>query len=129
MPSPRLVLLLVALTFPLSGSLICGSPNPIASITPARNEVITDSSFNVVVELGPTAIASTLTAALNGQALALSGGPTLFTATLNPGPPLLDDNELVVTVGSTGKFAVTSRRSFQYLPPKARRGGSPTPPT
>jgi len=120
MPSARLVLLLVALSLPLSGYMSCGSPGPIAGVTPARDEVITDSSFGVEVELRDTASPETLTATLNGEALALSGGPTVFTATVDPGPPLLDDNVLVVKVKSTENFAQIKTIPFQYLPPKAR---------
>jgi len=120
MRDARFILLLVALTLPLSGYMSCGSPGPIQSVTPARDEVVTDPSFDVGVELHDTAIPATLTATLNGQALALSGGPTVFATTVDPGPPLLDDNVLVVTVMSVNQFAQIKTIPFQYLPPKAR---------
>ena len=120
MRDARLLLMLIALTLPLSGYMWCESPGPIASVTPARDEVVTDLSFDVEIELHVTAIAASLTATLNGQALALSGGTTVFTATVDPGPPLLDDNVLVVTAASTKNFTQIKTIPFQYLPPKAR---------
>jgi hypothetical protein len=120
MREARAVLLLAALSLPLSGYMSCGSPGPIASVSPAEGTVIADPSFDVVIELHPTAIPATLTATLNGTPLSLAGGPTVFTATLDPGPPLLDDNVLVVKVKSTGNFGQRKTIAFQYLPPKAR---------
>ena len=53
--------------------------------------------------------------------LALSGGPDVWTVTMNPGPPLQDANVLEVSVGISGGPTTAHRTNdFSYLPPKAR---------
>jgi hypothetical protein len=56
---------------------------------------------------------------LNGAPLVVSGGPTVYSATVNAGFPLQDANlvsvEAVLSNGQVG----TASRPFDYLPPKA----------
>ncbi|MCL4686013.1 hypothetical protein KJ059_14820 [Myxococcota bacterium] len=97
----------------------CGQP-VIVSVTPTEGTIIATPSFPVEVVLGGAAQPGTLEVTLNGVELVLTGGPTVFSATLAPGPPLLDDNELSVSAGATN--GTTWRRviEFSYGPPKAR---------
>lgn len=114
--APSLLLLAVALSGP-----VCPGSGAFDSITPENADVITTFSFPITIDLGPDANPATLVATLNGAPVALTGGPGVFTATVNPGPPLLDTNLLRVEVDlvSTGS-TVFRERTFQYLPPKAR---------
>lgn len=114
----RLLLPVLAVLGPLAGGFGCDKG--IVSVSPSEGSVVTTSSFPVQVVLGQGAVASTLVVKLNGVALSLAGGPTTFAATLNPGPPLLDDNELEVFVASANGTGWTARRHFVYGPPKAR---------
>lgn len=89
---------------------------------PEDGAAVTTSSFVVSIELPPDAYdPATLVATLNGQALALTGGPTLFTAGVSPGAPLAESNTLDVTVRAAGSPVLFSAtRSFSYVPPRAR---------
>lgn len=111
-------LLAPALLLPLALGAVCDPA--IVSVSPGEGAVITTPSFPIEVELGPPAVPATLEATLNGVPLALTGGPSTYTATLMPGAPLLDANQLVVMVRATNgtRFRVT--RNFVYGPPKAR---------
>jgi hypothetical protein len=95
-------------------------PKVFVSVAPTTGTTITTPSFSVDIVLGPDALPGTLTATLNGVALPLTGGPTSFAAQLDPGPPLLDQNELVVEAGATNGTGQRVKRSFVYGPPKAR---------
>ena len=114
----RRLLPVLAVLAPLAMGLTCGKG--IVSVTPTNGTVITTASFPVQVVLGDGAVASTLEVKLNGVALSLAGGPTTFTANLDPGPPLLDDNLLEVFVQSANGTGWRVSRSFVYGPPKAR---------
>ena len=102
----------------------CQSQKRLGTITPADGSVVTTFSLGISIEIGPGGDPNTLAVELNGDDITtqFSGGPTLYTATLNPGAPLLDDNTLVVKVTGTNLPQVTATRTstFQYLPPKAR---------
>ena len=115
----RRLLPALALVAPLTLGLGC-PPKVFISIAPTTGSIITTSSFTVQVVLGPDAVPGTLTATLNGVALPLTGGPTTFTADLDAGPPLLDQNELVVFAQATNGTGSRQNRSFVYGPPKAR---------
>lgn len=115
----RRLLPALAVVAPLTLGLGC-PPQIFVSIAPTAGTVITTSSFSVDVVLGADAIPGTLTATLNGVALPLTGGPTTFTANLDPGPPLLDNNELVVQAQATNGTGARVTRAFVYGPPKAR---------
>ncbi len=107
----------------LSMGMSCG-PKLIVSVTPAYGSVITSFSFPIVITLTPAADPSTLTLEMNGQDLTplLTGGPTVWTATIVPGSPLLDVNDLLVKVRQSPTGGATAGQvvQFSYLPPKAR---------
>jgi hypothetical protein len=120
MPKRFLAPSLLLLALALSGTMCPGS-GAFDSITPVNASVITSFSFPITIDLGPDANPATLTATLNGSPLALSGGPDVFTATVDPGPPLQDTNLLRVEVDVVSSGATRYReRTFEYLPPKAR---------
>jgi hypothetical protein len=82
---------------------------------------VTAFTFPIEVQLTAGSFAPTsVTATLNDSPLVLSGGPETFTATVNPGPPLRDDNVLVVRATRLSGEMATSQVDFQYAPPKAR---------
>jgi len=84
--------------------------------------VITEFSFDIAIELiSKKVVPGSLAVTINGDPIAMTGGPDRFTATVDPGPPLRDENVLRVTLQSlaTGR-TVGSTSTFYYLPPKAR---------
>lgn len=87
-------------------------------VTPQHGSTVTTFTFDLVVEATTPATTHEIEVQLNGQPIALSGGPTRFTARIEPGPPLRDDNTLVVTKRAGGLGSRVEAR-FQYLPPKA----------
>jgi hypothetical protein len=92
----------------------------IKSVTPAEGDIITTFSFVVEVVVSSNAQTGTLVVTLNGEPLAMSGGPTVFTATVDPGPPLVRGaNLLEVSVQNNGGNTFTKQSNFQYLPPAA----------
>jgi hypothetical protein len=97
-------------------------PDAIRIIAPEEGATITTFSFSVEIAIEDEAIdRSSLRVTLNDAPIAVSGGPDTFSATINPGPPLLDDNELLVSAATLGgSSTIEQRRSFAYLPPKAR---------
>lgn len=104
---------------------VCTNNPMLGPIAPADGTVISTFSFGVSVEVGSGGDANTLRVVLNGDDITaqLAGGPSIYTATLNPGAPLLDTNTLAVSVSKVVNGAVltkTSTTTFQYLPPKAR---------
>lgn len=105
--------------------LDCESPPPfLAVVTPAHEAVVTTPTFPLEIVLHESGDPSTLRVELNGEDLTdqLSGGPTVWTATLGPGAPLRDHNELRVAARAQGTPNVERirRYRFDYLPPKAR---------
>jgi hypothetical protein len=107
----------------LQSGLDC-SPKILVSVTPTSGTTITTFSFPIEIQLGPGADPSTLSLELNGVDVTarLSGGPTSFTASIQPGSPLRDHNQLVVRVEQADSYGIKVRFpvSFDYLPPKAR---------
>jgi hypothetical protein len=64
---------------------------------------------------------------LNGEPLVVSGGPAVYTASPSggplvvPGPPLRDENELIVVAHhEQNDLVMEARHEFTYAPPKAR---------
>jgi hypothetical protein len=118
----RAALFLVGLGFFALGSMC--SPPLLGPVSPTDGSVVTTFSFPISIQIGANANPATLSVELNGDDITaqLSGGPPTYTATIDPGAPLLDDNTLVVKVtenaGST-PLTATKIIAFQYLPPKA----------
>ncbi len=113
------VSLLVLLALTLQGTTC--APSPLEALLPASGDVVTSLSFPVQVTLGAgTADPSTLEATLNGVALPLSGGPTVFSATMSPGAPLRVENELRASVLDANGVRFERNASFTYAPPRAR---------
>jgi len=101
--------------------LDCGGAPPVAIVSPDANADVTSFSFQVAVDVDPARIvAGSLSATLNDAPLALAGGPTRYTATVDPGSPLADTNLLRVGVRLTSGVEAKLQRSFGYAPPKAR---------
>jgi hypothetical protein len=99
----------------------CPPFKAITVITPARGDVVTSPSFDVTVEIDPTRVdPASLVVKLNRQTLTMSGGPTNFTVTVNPGPPLRDQNALQVRAARRTHGVAVRTVPFKYLPPKAR---------
>jgi hypothetical protein len=105
----------------------CGSdgsdgkqPQQLTVVEPAEGAVITTYSFTVRIEAGGAVAAGSVQARLNGEPVELTAGPGVFTASFDPGPPLRDDCVLEVTARLTGGSDAAVRRTFRYLPPKAR---------
>jgi hypothetical protein len=82
---------------------------------------VTTFSFQVQGEItGSSLDLSTLQATVNGEAVSVSGGP-VYSATMNPGFPLKDDNVLRVSAKRLdAQSTVIKSRTFKYVPPKAR---------
>jgi hypothetical protein len=80
-------------------------------------------SFDVEFALFGDFVPGTLTAELNHVDVLsrFSGGPTHYTATLAPGAPLLDNNQLKVRAKRVSGGKATAVKNFKYQPPgKAR---------
>lgn len=87
-------------------------------VSPADGSTVTTFRFDVVVETSATGSATEIAATLNGVSLPLTGGPQRYVARVEPGPPLRDENMLVVTA-RTGSRSFRVGAQFRYLPPKA----------
>ncbi len=85
---------------------------PPASVVDSFNFAVSITAENEAPDSG------SLTAQINGQLIALTGGPLLFSALINPGPPLRDTNTLIVHASFGGR-AVSAQKEFTYGPPKA----------
>lgn len=89
--------------------------------TPDGGSPVATFQFVVAVDVDAVLVdPDSVTATLNDVALALTGAPPQLTATVDPGPPLRDQNTLAVTATDRQGKMVTVMRSFEYLPPKAR---------
>jgi hypothetical protein len=105
--------------------LLIGAPCPknpaIKIVTPAASTPVATFSFQVEIEIATNLDPGSVQVTLNGQPLAVVGGPTVFTATVDPGPPLQDQNTLQVNAQLlSGQGGASVTRDFDYLPPKAR---------
>ena len=106
----------------------CGSDNGSKSsppafdiVAPADDSTVTEFRFPVTVRLVSTDVdPASVSARLNDAELILSRTGTELGAMVDPGPPLRDDNELVVSGRRSDGEIVSVRSSFAYLPPKAR---------
>jgi hypothetical protein len=107
----------------LLGFAGCSSDNepssPAATFTiiqPADGASVDTFAFEIVVENTSAQVSPPEPRAiLNGIEIALTGGPTRYTTTVHPGPPLRDTNVLTVQWDNGGSVQAT----FQYVPPKA----------
>ena len=115
----RLSLLLLILATVLPGlGMRCDTPR-VRILEPTGT--VGSFSLQVVVEVPEAApFDPARHVQLNGHAVVVQGGPTVWSATIHPGFPLRDDNRLEVFV--EGKVGPIRRafRDFAYLPPKAR---------
>lgn len=99
------------------------NPPMLGPITPTDGSVVATFSFPISITIGAGGDPNTLEVELNGQDITsqLTGGPTVFGVTMNPGAPLLDTNTLDVRVRSlNGTFGGNRTITFDYAPPKAR---------
>ncbi len=97
------------------------TPTPAAALVVVQpaTAMVTTFSFPIEVQAsGGVPDPGSVEAKVNGQTIALSGGPTRFVATIHPGAPLRDDNILDVSATFSGRPSTISK-TFQYLPPKA----------
>jgi hypothetical protein len=92
----------------------------IVSASPANNATVTSPSFTVQIVTDSGLVPGTLAATLNELPVALTGGPTTWTATYSAGAPLRDQNQLVVTARHVNGAGLRVRNNFAWLPPKAR---------
>jgi hypothetical protein len=84
---------------------------------------VTTYSFDVVIALNGGFVPNTFSANLNGTDItgSFSGGPEVYTATINPGSPLRDTNVLRAHAQKTNAGGTHTDWSFSYDPPgKAR---------
>jgi hypothetical protein len=121
-PSRLLSLLALLLTFVSQSGFDCtGQPTAVTFNPEIESGLVTTFSFPISVTVQAGAYqAGTLQFTLNGQPLALAGGPLAFSTTMNPGAPLLDANLLAVSGLAANGVTVTTQRAFQYAPPKAK---------
>ena len=106
----------------LTMGALCGN-SILGPISPTDGSVVSTFSFPITVTVGNAGNPSTLYVELNGQDITsqLTGGPTNFSVTMNPGAPLLDHNTLIVKADALSGTAGGNRTIlFDYLPPKAR---------
>lgn len=97
-------------------------PSHISIVEPASGQTVTSFTFGITIRLSPGVFdASSLTVLLNGTPLPVREDGDAYTATVSPGPPLRDDNQLVVEAErADGRGTERQEVSFRYLPPKAR---------
>jgi hypothetical protein len=89
------------------------------SVTAPSAKTVEVWSFPVEFALGPGLDPTSLEVTLNGVPIRdrFHGGPTLFRATIDPGPPLRDNNRLKVRAGrSRGAGSATRTVTFRYRP-------------
>ena len=115
----RHLLFTIFAALPLLTAPTCQTVDDILIQSPASTLVST-FTFQIQFQLVGAFVPGTLEASLNFTPLSVSGGP-VYTATVNPGPPLQDHNVLLLRARrqSDNKF-VTRGMAFDYLPPKAR---------
>jgi hypothetical protein len=84
---------------------------------------VTTYSFDVEIFLTGSFVPNTFSATLNGTDItgSFSGGPEVYTATINPGSPLRDTNVLRAHAQKTNGGGTLTDWAFVYDPPgKAR---------
>lgn len=90
-------------------------------LEPADGAVIDSFTFAIEIDADATRVdIDSVTATLNGFDLPLAVVDGQLQTTVEPGPPLRDDNALVVRGESASGRVVEAVASFRYLPPKAR---------
>jgi hypothetical protein len=117
---PRIVsvvsLLVVSL---LALAPTCGVPQKPLIFSPAGD--VFEFTFYVQIQVPPGSSFDPATGVtLNGVPLPVTGSPSVYEATVNPGFPLQDDNTLTVSCVLANGVPASTSRDFQYLPPKAR---------
>ena len=115
----RHLLFTILAAAPLLSAPTCQTIDDIVLLSPASN-LVSSFTFQVQFQLIGSFVPGSLEASLNFTPLSVSGGP-IYSATVNPGPPLQDHNVLLLRARrqSDNKF-VTRGLAFDYLPPKAR---------
>src|SRR5262245_32712988 len=116
----HLSLLLAAAASLLLGAP-CGNQKQIVLLSPDRS-VDTFPSLVESQSLGPIEPGS-LRVDLNDVSILdrVTGGPQNFTAEIEPGPPLRDNNVLKIRADRDGHGKIVVTQAFKYLPPgKAR---------
>jgi hypothetical protein len=97
----------------------CTPTQKIQIFSPAGD--VFEFSFGVQIQTPPGSTFDPATdVTLNGAPLPVSGSPSVYETTVNPGFPLQDANTLTVHAILANGYHVTESRQFQYLPPKAR---------
>lgn len=97
----------------------CTPPQQILIFSPEGD--IYEFSFGVQIQVPPGSTFNPATGVtLNGAPLPVSGSPSVYGTTVNPGFPLQDSNTLTVNCVLANGLPATKSRTFQYLPPKAR---------
>jgi len=91
----------------------------VVSVTPANGASLTTPAVEIEIVTASSAT-SAPTATLNGVSVALTGGPSVWSASVAPGAPLRDNNVLDVRVRTTDGSAQNVKSIFAWLPPKAR---------
>ena len=92
----------------------------ISVVAPSDGSVVDAFRFTLSVAVEPTIDPSSVSVSLNGTELNVDPAGGGFAAEVEPGPPLRDDNEVVVRGRTTSGRDVEARSTFAYLPPKAR---------
>jgi hypothetical protein len=120
----RLVASLVALlSLPVLMALQCQPTTRIVFTSPAGP--VNTFSFTISFDLVGSFAATPPQVMLNNQTLIVSGGPTSFTAsqsggpTVNPGPPLQNQNLLIVRATRADNTPLIAAHTFDYAPAKA----------
>lgn len=120
-PPIRLLPLLLLLLPPLGGAR-CTNPS-FRILAPADGGVVTTFEFEVRLALDPTLYdPASLAVTLNGEPLALAQVGDEWRATVRPGPPLRDRNEIRARARRRRNphISVLLDCTFDYLPGKAR---------
>ncbi len=111
-----LSLLLASVALLLLGAP-CGNPQQILILSPAK--VVDTFSFEVSFHVFGPIVPGSLEVEINKVSILdrVTGGPQHFSAAIDPGSPLRDNNVLKIRAdrGDQGKIVVT--QSFKYLPP------------
>ena len=121
MSARRLVISLAVLSLALLPAAKCRDNNPPVVVSPADDSVVQAFEFTVQVNVGAGfSFDPASDVVLNFVPLPMTGTGPAYTATVTAGPPLQDDNVILVRAErlSDGQM-VTVGSQFQWLPPKA----------
>lgn len=102
-------------------TLLAGCPPQAGPGILAPRGVVTEFSFEVQVRVpGDWTLDPASDVTLNGVVLPVSGGPLIYTATVQPGFPLQDQNQISARFHLPNGVTRVSFANFEYAPPKAR---------